>query len=359
MSNIVQELERLNQNLICLQKTRKLSVSDLELPEWYELDKAYKAARDPIHKIIISIRNSILYQKRVVFALSRDSLRDLVRADENWKPRAGFDNNAYKKVIKLLVDSCLVEVIKPASRGTPFVLKVVKNDVLQYLIVDVSKQMNEALEFASKFEKADQLPDQLSDVVRSMKKEESSKQSSEAEKPSALKLQAVPLSAEIRSNSESVLPLVNQEHQEMLSRAVAADPVNKFLADKQEKLNRFGHFTSNQLNIIQKIAETKKPGNSSDTEKLKAEQLSALKALVTTSTVTATDVIQFIRQGSFKKVCKPSDVAVALTYSGNPIVCEQVIKLLELQLSSDCRYHLKQRVSEYNQEINLNKQNRA
>ena len=54
--------------LVALQYTKKITGDDLADPAWSELKRQYKAVNDPVGKAVVSITNSILFQKRAVFA---------------------------------------------------------------------------------------------------------------------------------------------------------------------------------------------------------------------------------------------------------------------------------------------------
>lgn len=167
MSKLRAKLAKIKEDQIILQTTRTIREEDLKFPEWFELQGDYEAMSDgsPVDKIIVSLKNSIIAQRRVVFALSREKLSALVKADANWSSAAGFDNNNYKVVRKIITEDLKwVRCIEMGSNRNLTVFEVIDSDLLEYLQVDVQKQITQTMDFVRRT-KSDAKPDRLSDTV--------------------------------------------------------------------------------------------------------------------------------------------------------------------------------------------------
>jgi hypothetical protein len=170
MSKFTNQLAKLKEDMVVLSTTRHIRDEDTKLPEYYELSLDYNDAVEPCDKVLVSIKNAIITQRRVVFAITRANLSTLVTSDRNWKVKAGFDNNAYPQYIATMTNPKLnfVKCIQVGSPRQPAVYEVLSEDILQYLQVDVAQQRKEVLDFVNKSvtkKSTDQVSDQTSDRI--------------------------------------------------------------------------------------------------------------------------------------------------------------------------------------------------
>lgn len=85
-----------------LQVTKLISPEDLKDPFWSYLDKQYKTVKTPSERALVSIMNSIFFQNRHSFAITRSFLARLVHNDFNHKKaHRTFDNNNYSKILAM------------------------------------------------------------------------------------------------------------------------------------------------------------------------------------------------------------------------------------------------------------------
>lgn len=103
MFKIKKIIELDSKNLVSLQKTRIIDEDDIRLhKDWNWLANQYKDAmesEDSIVQCAMSIINSILYQKRIVFCLTRNQMEDLVKNDKNFSKEIGWSNSYYPKIM--------------------------------------------------------------------------------------------------------------------------------------------------------------------------------------------------------------------------------------------------------------------
>lgn len=170
MSKYDKTIEKLEQDAIILQYVKTIQKEDLVLPEWFELNEDYKTAKHPLAKVIITIRNSILFQRRIFFCLTRKTLRSLLEVDENWEIKGKFKNEKYSYLMKLLTET--FGIIKLAqknsnSRGLD-VYQVIDQSLLKYLKIDENKQFEQTVTFVSKYKELTK-GDQKRDLVNSKK----------------------------------------------------------------------------------------------------------------------------------------------------------------------------------------------
>src|SRR5690606_33211235 len=118
---------------------------DLILPEWKFAKELYDDCQgaDWLSKAIVSLINSIFYQRRVVFVLSKRAFRDLAKSDKNWTNPIGLKDSNYRKLLSEITKSKLVKLV---HRGPgSWVYEVTNETILGYLYIDVEAQRNEAI----------------------------------------------------------------------------------------------------------------------------------------------------------------------------------------------------------------------
>jgi len=139
---------------VVLKNTKEISQIDIDsLAEWGYMFRQYNICKEKkleaVTKNVCSVLNSILYQRRVVFVLTRESVKNIVSSDKNWKTRVGFRNENYRKIIGLLCKNNIIEeIVFPENKSKKtMVFKVIEPFFLSLLQVDAEKQMSEVLFF--------------------------------------------------------------------------------------------------------------------------------------------------------------------------------------------------------------------
>lgn len=138
--------------MICLRFTKTLDEEALRLPEWLLLKEDYKLLEkdSSVNRAIVTIINSIIYQRRVVFCLTRRLLRQLVTGDNNWKKRGTLANEKYSDVLKALFKWGYVEKVEIPEKSNPrgiLVLRLVDKDFLEFVKVSEETQLSEVIKF--------------------------------------------------------------------------------------------------------------------------------------------------------------------------------------------------------------------
>lgn len=148
MTRLQQQLKDSREQLITLRYTKTIQPDDLKLPEWMLLSEEYKlgdgAPRDL--KVITSILNSCLLQHRLVFVLTRRTLRRVVEEDENWAKR-GFRNNQYTEILRTMHTCGIFERISQEDSQKPSIWKIIDPEWTALIAVDANAQAKEALQF--------------------------------------------------------------------------------------------------------------------------------------------------------------------------------------------------------------------
>jgi len=153
------------ENLITLQKTKKITKDDL--PEWLHLKEAYDETEDSIQRTIVSLFNSIMYQRRLYFVLTRDATKRLVREDKNHKIKTAFRNNYWQTIIaKCTNELKMLELV--AIENNVAVYKCIDETIRNYIKIDEQKQLQETIDYINsingKTEFGDGIGDEVGDV---------------------------------------------------------------------------------------------------------------------------------------------------------------------------------------------------
>lgn len=168
-----------------LQRVRKITNEDLEAnPKWSFLKGEYEAVEanhpnnDWMHWLIPPLINSILYQERVYFVLSRDQFRNqVIKEDQNWtieRGRTGFGNSKWSPFLEYLKEEGFIVHYNEGSNNTN-IYKVVHPELLKYLKINENEQLQACLEYSeNEDEKANdnerlalsQVRDELRDELR-------------------------------------------------------------------------------------------------------------------------------------------------------------------------------------------------
>lgn len=157
MSIVTKNKAKAAQKLICLKKTRAINEDDLWLPEWDTLKKEYDAHQNGewIDKAIVSLLNSAIFQRRVVFVLAKRSFRELAKSDKNWKKPIGLKDENWKTLIFEVINRDIVKCIHKTDKGR-LVYEIIENDILKMINISVDEQRKEAIEFANELNDLDE-----------------------------------------------------------------------------------------------------------------------------------------------------------------------------------------------------------
>lgn len=160
MSIITESRQVAAEHLFVLSRTRKIEVQDLQLPEWKLLAEEYleHERSEWLERAIISLINSLFFQRVVFFLMSRRSFRKLCRTDRNWKKSIGLKDENFKKLIQeaVLRKFILVEEKLP---NDIWVWKVVHPALLSHITVDIPAQKAAVTAYAKLFKSTDDLPE--------------------------------------------------------------------------------------------------------------------------------------------------------------------------------------------------------
>ena len=156
MSSIVmQKMLMAKKNLIILTNTKKIQQSDLIHFSWQTIHEAYKSiddnSYDPAMRAVVSCLNAAVHHNKIAFAITRNSLQNLIREDENYTSKQGqaFNNNKYSSIIKYLFETGIFEKLpnyKQNSRS-PMGIILKLEPVVEYMKVDHEKQVKDLIEF--------------------------------------------------------------------------------------------------------------------------------------------------------------------------------------------------------------------
>lgn len=139
-------------NYSYLKSAKLITEEDMEGdPAWNELGRDYAEAKEENSpwaiKAILTIVNSIIFQRRLVFIITRKSLRKLLRSDKNWGSNLGLKQGNYKYILKLIYSHVgeLVEYGHSKQTGRNIaIIRVTSKDILKYLNVNYEEQLEEA-----------------------------------------------------------------------------------------------------------------------------------------------------------------------------------------------------------------------
>ena len=150
--------------LVCLKHTRFIDEDCLQHEQWATLKHEYGKVNTPIGRALCSIVNSILFQQRVYFSLTRADLREMVTEDRNHVQIRSFKNETYSKIRALLFENGIAEEVFKGTGKQVSILKIVDKNLLKYLKVNVEAQKEESLIFFNGLQ-GDRKRDQKGDLV--------------------------------------------------------------------------------------------------------------------------------------------------------------------------------------------------
>ena len=141
----VEDVEQSARGRAYLTYTKTITEEDLRLPEWESLYRNYQRSNLETGVIICSIMNSIIYQRRVCFNITRDGLRNLIKNDKNiqiLKKEASFRNENYPEIIRTMIASGLIKALENKDNKV-YGFQVIKENVLNRIVVDTEVQRQE------------------------------------------------------------------------------------------------------------------------------------------------------------------------------------------------------------------------
>jgi len=167
------------EKLITLQKTKKITKDDP--PEWLHLKEAYDACNDSIERTVVSLLNSIMYQRRIYFVLTRDVTANLVREDKNHKMKTAFRNSLWPTIIaKCTNELNMLELV--AKENNVAAYKCIDETINNYIKIDEQKQLQETIEFIENMNGKSQYGDGIGDVESKKGRKTASEQVRKPEK---------------------------------------------------------------------------------------------------------------------------------------------------------------------------------
>jgi len=139
--------------LIKLSYTLDLSIEENVIGEQFELLKSmYAAANGATELHACSVLNACLHQRRAVFILSRDILKDLCEKDKNYK--IGLSNKLYPNVLGYLQAHNYIKMIQKGTGRSASVFELSDSFFReQFEAVDFESQRTEAIDFTKQFSK--------------------------------------------------------------------------------------------------------------------------------------------------------------------------------------------------------------
>jgi hypothetical protein len=163
MLDIKSMLKSETQNLHFLKETYLIKKKDLRSPKWNWLYKQYQSLQDEktsVGKTVVTILNSIIYQNKQFFFLTRENIKDLLKADVNWSEPVGFSEHKYKEIISFMVRNGIIafEAYEGFNSRKPSMYKVISPDILKF-INNKNQQKQELEDFIKKSSKSKGLPE--------------------------------------------------------------------------------------------------------------------------------------------------------------------------------------------------------
>jgi len=120
-------------------------------PEYEFLKTQYDTVRLPVGRAITSIINSILYQRRIVFCMTRRLTEEMVRSDGNHEDSIAFRHECWPAVIGKLCGNKFIREVRKGLDGMLSIWEVVDPELLSFL-QDKSRdeQLQETIQFVEK-----------------------------------------------------------------------------------------------------------------------------------------------------------------------------------------------------------------
>lgn len=136
-------------NLILLTHAKTILEEDVKVhAKWEIIEKWYKDTESHpdvewIDKAMTTIINSIVHQNRIVFGVTKEKIRNLLKNDKNWNQSLGLKNNNYRLLFKKLIEAGILEEYKEQEFKKPWGFRVVSEEIKNMLDVNVSEKDQE------------------------------------------------------------------------------------------------------------------------------------------------------------------------------------------------------------------------
>lgn len=140
-------------NLIVLSAIRVISEQDVKhCADLKWLNKQYTECQNAQNttKVAISVINSILYQKNIVFGITRKNLRDIISSDTNWNNTVGLSNSKYNEVLSFLIRNNFIKQVDYDHESTRYLglYEVCDVEILGFLSGNREEHLTRAIAFA-------------------------------------------------------------------------------------------------------------------------------------------------------------------------------------------------------------------
>lgn len=173
--------DKVRPKLIVLKQTRKIEEIDLFEEKWKVIKNEYieNINGDWLDKAMTSFLNSIVYSNRAVFIITRESLRQLLKSDENWDKTIGLKDSNYPIFLCEMINGELIKKIVDGTKAS--VYELISPELLKFINADVEAQRLEAVEFANTCDPDDDQGTQEGTGEGAQEKREIKKQNKTAE----------------------------------------------------------------------------------------------------------------------------------------------------------------------------------
>lgn len=148
-------------NLYLLTRAKTIQEEDIQVhAKWAIVKKWYDDTRNHpdvewVDKAMTTVLNSIIHQNRVVFAVTLDKTRELLRNDKNWWVNnregtgIGLKDTNYSLLFNKLIEAGVIEQVREQKHKEPRVFRVCNSDFIDMLEINISAedQEREVLDF--------------------------------------------------------------------------------------------------------------------------------------------------------------------------------------------------------------------
>lgn len=161
MDKLLSDLKVIDEyeDMVCLKKTTLVKEMPNDDFKAYLSGLYFGKNSNNETKLIASLMNSIVSQKRVFFCSSYRIAKNLVESDKNCHEGMGFNGTVYKHVIRFLLKNNTIAIVKEGNdvKRIPHLFKLIDPSILDYMNkkngnVDIEKQKSEALLDLSRYE---------------------------------------------------------------------------------------------------------------------------------------------------------------------------------------------------------------
>lgn len=161
MSNKSEEItiqnafEMEDKGFICLKYTCQINEDMLRKPIYKWLKNNYKGVKSSVGRAMCSILNSILFQDRIIFVMTRKEAQSMVCSDKNHKNhkkhKSSFSNKLWPVIIAKMCDANIIKFIYHGKGKIPNAFEVVHPDLLKTIQgKNRDEQLIETVEFLDK-----------------------------------------------------------------------------------------------------------------------------------------------------------------------------------------------------------------